>query len=50
MMSFSFGNQVHDESCVRAQRLLQGVAPSRQLRFALPEERTDQALKGLCQR
>ena len=47
---FHFGNQVHDESCVRAQRLLQGVAPSRQLRFALPEERTDQTLKGLCQR
>ena len=45
-----FGHQVHDEPCVRSQRLLQRLAPSRQLRLALREQRPDQTLEGLRQR
>src|SRR6516225_3604039 len=43
------GDQVDDETSVRAQRLLKGVAPMTQLGVALAEKRPDQALEGLRQ-
>src|SRR5216684_7452149 len=45
-----FGDNADHEPSVRAQRLAQRVAPAGQLRVALAQERTDQALKGLRQR
>ena len=45
-----FRNEIHNQSCVRSQRLPQRVAPRRKVRFAFAEQRPDQALKGLCQR
>src|SRR5262249_20968289 len=45
-----FRNEIHNQSCVRAQRLPQRVAPPREVPFALAEQRPDPGLKGLCQR
>ena len=45
-----FGDEVDDEPSVRPQRLVQGVAPARQLGLALAEKRPHQALKSLDQR
>src|SRR5215470_660020 len=42
-------DQVDDETSVRAQRVLKGVAPMTQLGVALAEKRPDQALEGLRQ-
>src|SRR5215813_11605872 len=33
-----FRNEIRDQSCVRSERLPQGVAPGRKVRFALPEQ------------
>src|SRR6266567_4149544 len=43
------GHKVDHEPSIRTQRLVEGVAPSRQIGFALREKVSDQALKGLCQ-
>src|SRR6516165_9002163 len=45
-----FGNEVGQESGIGLQRFQQGVAPARQLRFGLAEQRAHQALKRLHQR
>src|SRR5262249_53498963 len=45
-----FANQVHNELAVRIQRVMKRVAPFAQLRLALGQKRTDEALKGLGQR
>src|SRR6516165_527685 len=45
-----FGNNIHNETCIRSQRLPERFAPGRKVRFAFAEQRSDQALKGLCQR
>src|SRR6516165_1369791 len=44
-----FGDQVHNELSVDAQRLLQSVAPMAELGVALAEKRSDQVLEGLRQ-
>src|SRR5262249_42936052 len=44
-----FRNEIHNQSCVRSQRLPQRVAPGREVGFTFAEQRLDQALKGLCQ-
>src|SRR5262249_17874500 len=44
------GNEIDDQSCVRSQCVLQGVAPGRKVCFALAEEWPGQILKSLCQR
>src|SRR5262249_666439 len=45
-----FRNEIHNQSGVRSQSLTQRVAPKREVRFVLPQQWPDQALKGLCQR
>src|SRR6516165_6276447 len=45
-----FRNEIHNQPCVRSQRLPQRVAPLREVRFAFAEQRPDQVLKRLCQR
>src|SRR4029077_1040840 len=44
------GNETGHEPAVRAQRLQKGVAPTAKLVVALPEERPNEAVKGLRQR
>src|SRR5262245_19542333 len=43
-------NQVHNELSVRTERLVKRLAPCVQFAFALAQERTDKALKGLGER
>src|SRR5215475_4077603 len=45
-----FRNEIHHQSCVRSQGLPQSIAPRRKVRFALAEQRPDQARKSLGQR
>src|SRR6516225_9140221 len=44
-----FRNEIHNQSRVRSQRFPQCIAPRCEVGFALAEQRSDQALKGLCQ-
>src|SRR5215813_4536557 len=43
-------NEIHHQSGVRSERVLEGVAPRRKVGVALTEQRPDQVLKCLCQR
>src|SRR4030095_88406 len=45
-----FRNKVHNELSVRTERLMKRIAPFVQFAFALTQERTDKALKGLGER
>src|SRR6516165_487726 len=42
-----FRDQTHHQLSVRLERLMQGIAPRAQLLFALSQQRSDKALKGL---
>src|SRR5207245_6686415 len=45
-----FRNKVHNEPSVRTERIVKRIAPLAQLPFALAQEGTDEALKGLRER
>src|SRR5580692_7196995 len=44
-----FGNQIHNELCVRIQRFTKGISPLTQLSFAFAQQWADEALKSLGQ-
>src|SRR5262252_5077821 len=47
---WQIGNKVHHELSIRTERLMERIAPRVQFAFALTQEMTDKALKGLGER